>query len=101
MQSALVDMSLGLGMPVTKAVTSSGFEGLWSEILAKRLLTCLATLLMPDEAVDENLESTLERLQYYLEASTLALMPVAQPIETFPAKLGDPKPSPELIVVDE
>lgn len=46
----------------------------------KRVLTCLAVLLMPREGVDENFETTVECLRYYHAAQSLpALPPKAEP----------------------
>ena len=63
--------------------TSFGIEGN-SEESIKRILTCLATFLMPREGVDENFEDTVERLKYYIEALSLPAL--------------TPKPSPNRII---
>ena len=84
-----------------KVITSRSFEGSFDEVLAKRILTCLATFRMPEEAVDENLESTIERLNYYREAKPIPVLPKAPELGPFVAKLGEAKPRPDFIVVDQ
>lgn len=59
--------------------TSFGIEGNDADT-RKRVLTCLAVLLMPREGVDENFEVTVECLKYYREAQSLPpLPPKAEP----------------------
>jgi hypothetical protein len=79
--------------------TETGFD----EIdFFKRFLTCAATCLMPVEGVNENLESTLDRLQFYLEEETLLSSRRAQqtPVTTTPAISGDVSVRPGLVLID-
>lgn len=70
--------------------------------LLKRFLTCTATCLMPADGVDENLESTLDRLQFYLDEE--ALMSERQARQTVatitPAISGDVSVRPGLVLID-
>ena len=85
------------GSPFHSACIS--FEG-HDEYWFKRVFTCLGALLMPEAGVDENLESTVDRLQYYREQSTLPALPENTIPNQITASLGRVKQRPELILSD-
>jgi hypothetical protein len=70
--------------------------------LLKRFLTCAATCLMPAEGVDENLESTLDRLQFYLDEEMLLSRRQTQQTTatTTSAISGDVRVRPGLVLID-
>jgi hypothetical protein len=68
------------------------------ELVVKRFLTCFCTLLMPDPGVDENLESVLEKMQFYKEQESFS----PPPLRALPATISGPisrvKSRPEFIL---
>ena len=70
--------------------------------LLKRFITCAATCLMPAEGVDENLEATLDRLQFYLDEESLPSGRQARQtvVTTTPAISGDVSARPGLVLID-
>jgi hypothetical protein len=68
----------------------------------KRFLTCLAACLMPPEGVDENFESSMDRLRFYTEEAALFDNRAEQSpmITTGTAISGEVKARPGLVLAD-
>lgn len=50
-------------------------ESVTTSSVKKRLLTCLLAMYMPDRGIDENLESTLECWNFYVDQPTPPALP--------------------------
>lgn len=83
------------------------FRVLWSgaqtlsPLDIKRLLTCMAALIMPAEGVDENLESTRDILQFYREQAHYENTPSLEAVPTpLTAMVGEVKQRSPMVLVD-
>jgi hypothetical protein len=65
----------------------------------KRLLTCLLAMYMPQEGVNENLESALECWNFYIDQSPQLGIPAIQP-RTELVNIVDVRTSPGMIFED-
>jgi hypothetical protein len=68
------------------------------EYWLKRILACLGALAMPAEGVDEHLESTIDRFNYYEEMAALPPSPDRPELLEFTADFAGFKPRPEFII---
>ncbi len=79
--------------------TSFTIEGV-DEYWRKRLLASLAALLMPDEGVDDNLDSTMYRLQFYRDQAELPPPPPRHYPNKITSSLGRVTRRPDLVLSD-
>ena len=82
----------------THALSPLDFIG---EIQKKRILTCLAALIMPTEGVDENLESALDILQFYREQARYDDTPSLEAAPTqLTGVIGEVRERPPMVLAD-
>ena len=71
------------------------------EIQKKRILTCLAALIMPEKGVDENLESALSILQFYREQAHYDDTPSLEAAPTqLTGVIGEVRERPPMVLAD-
>lgn len=80
--------------------TSVSLESSIDEYSLKRTFACFAAFLMPDEGVDENLESTYDRLRYYLELSSFPALSQSVEPAKFTGSVSGINPRPDFVIVD-
>jgi hypothetical protein len=68
------------------------------ELVVKRFLTCVCTLLIPDAGVEENLESALEKMQFYREQESFSPPELRALSTTISGPISRVKPRPEFIL---
>ena len=70
------------------------------EYSINRITACLRALEMPADGVDEQLESTVDRFNYYQELADLPPPPPQREAVTFLGEVVGVKPGPEFVIAE-
>ena len=101
-------LSLGEAYPLnfsaivthTGGRTTFGYEGSFDDNSLKRIAACILALKMPEAGVDENLQSTLDRLNYYQELSSFPAIQEKAGLTKISGSLSQIRNRPGLVLSD-